>query len=369
MTAMSVLSVRLVVAQLCSRVPGGTGRYTGELARALAGTVPAGARLDGIAAQWCEALARLPVPVRRLRLPDPLLARLWERGLPPRAARTGIVHAPTLLIPPASRRHRLVVTVHDVVPWSHPQTLTPRGVAFHQRMGERAARTADLLVTPTRAVADQVRALLQPRCPVEVYPPGRSSLSAGQDADRDRLALGVHGDYVLFVGTAEPRKGLDVLVRALAQTECAGLRLVVAGPPGWGNVRIRELASRAGIEDRVTVTGFVDDNQLAALYSGASVLAMPSRAEGFGLPVLEAMAFGVPVVTSDDPALVEVGGGATLVMPVGDWNALAKAIAAAAYQQTLRQHLSERGLQRARAYTWHETAQALWRRYADLLSG
>ena len=151
-------------------------------------------------------------------------------------------------------------------------------------MGARLARDADLVVTPTEAVASAVRRTLAPRAPVVAVLSGTPTLVVPSDAIGRRSRLGVPGAYALFVGTAEPRKGLDILVRAMARPATRGLSLVVVGPPGWGEVDVAGLAERAGVADRVLVTGRVDDPTLGALYAGAAALVMPSRAEGFGLP-------------------------------------------------------------------------------------
>ncbi len=352
--------VQVVVEQICAKVPGGTGRYTSGLVRALWASQPPGASLAAVLGRLCAATGELPVPVRRLGLPRVALTLLWERGLPPYAARRGVVHAPTLTVPPARAGCRLVVTVHDVVPWTHPETLTARGVRSHHRMGARAARDADLIVTPTRAVADQVRRLLHPSCPVVpvypgVAPPLEVHTKNTPDAGRP---------YVLFVGTAEPRKGLDVLVRALAMPALSGIRLVVVGPPGWGGVSVAQLAEAAGVEDRVEATGFASDTELEQWYAGASALAMPSLAEGFGLPVVEAMARGVPVVVSADPALVEVGGDAVGVVPIGDPHALALALACVVEAGGDRDRARTAGIARAAGFTWEATADAMWQLYA-----
>jgi glycosyltransferase involved in cell wall biosynthesis len=283
--------------------------------------------------------------------------------MPPHPADSGVVHAPTLLVPPARPDTRLVVTVHDVVPWTHPETLTPRGVAFHQAMAARAASTADVLVTPTRAVAEAVRTYLNPRGPVVPVLSGASVRPVPEDAADRCQRLGATPPYILFVGTAEPRKGVDVLVKAMARPELADQTLVAAGPPGWGGVSVSALAQAAGVGDRTVVTGRVSDLDLASLYAAARVVVMPSRAEGFGLPVLEAMAYGVPVVTSDDPALVEVGGGATVTTPVGDDVALAAAIHRVVTDSSVRRQLFRAGLGRAADLTWTRTAERMWQVY------
>ncbi len=365
--------VRLLATQLAAPVPGGTGRYTEQLWAALVAGRPADAELTAWwptrrpppsltdpsgGATGLVVTPRVPVPYRAL-------ARLWEIGSPPYPAADGVVHAPTVLVPPR-RRSRCVVTVHDVVPWTHPETLTPRGVRFHHRMGARIAAAADLVVTPTEAVAEQVRRLLTPRAPVVSVHSGVTPLVPPADAAARRLRLGVTGDYVLFVGTAEPRKGLDVLVEAMAAPDLLSLSLVVAGAAGWGDVDVADLAARAGVRSRAVVTGRLSDADLAAVYAGATVLAMPSRAEGFGFPVLEAMGHAVPVVTSDDPALVEVGGGAAAIVPVGDARALAEGLAAAALDPRRRAELSNAGPARAAQFSWAKTAAAMWSLYAEV---
>jgi glycosyltransferase involved in cell wall biosynthesis len=270
------------------------------------------------------------------------------------------------MVPPTRSDTALVVTIHDVVPWTHPETLTAHGVAFHRRMADRAAREAAAIVTPTEAVASRVRELLHPRCPVHTVPPGVTVAPVPADAAQRRAARGVRRPYVLFVGTAEPRKGLDVLVEALARPAVADLDLVVVGPEGWGDVNITGLATAAGVAERVHVTGRVDDTELAALYVGARVLAMPSRAEGFGFPVVEAMTHGVPVLVSADPALREVAGGAADVVPVGDPAALADALAIAAADGPERDQAAARGRDRASAFDWDHTAAAMWRLYQSV---
>ncbi|MGV8910840.1 MAG: glycosyltransferase family 4 protein [Propionicimonas sp.] len=368
------MRVGLVVDQLLSPVPGGTGRYASELAVALTIAAPAQSCLEPWSAwhsakQLASAANSLPGGVsglRRLPVGSKLLSRLWERDLGPAPRDVDVVHATTLLVPP-KRSAALVVTIHDVVPWTHPETLTPHGVAFHRRMGARAASEADLIVTPTLVVAEQVRRILAPGAGVVAVPPGFSShLTVPDDARERCLRLGGRGDYVLFVGTAEPRKGLDTLLDALSEPALRGRTLVVVGPRGWGGVDVRQDAESRGVGGRVTVTGRVDDVDLAALYSGASLVVMPSRAEGFGLPVLEAMALGVPVITSDDPALREVGGGATQIFPVGDPTALSAAIDRVLSNGGLMAQMSEAGRTRAKDFDWLDSARTMWDLYARL---
>lgn len=365
--------VGVVLEQLLSPVPGGTGRYSAALATSLAATAPEGATVTGwVAAHRDASAARLEAVggPRRLPVGRRTLAALWERGRGPSPWDCDLVHAPTVLLPPRRRRRRLVVTIHDAVPWTHPETLTRRGVAFHRRMAARAARDADLVVVPTRAARDELEAAvpaLSGRCEV-VYQglSGRLEVPGDAPARRSRLRLPDDG-FLLSVATLEPRKGLDVLMQALALGAAPDLPLLVAGQPGWGGIDLTALAARHGLAvDRVRALGRVEDADLAVLYEAATALVVPSRSEGFGIPVLEAMAAGTPVVVSDVPALVEVGADAVLATAVGVPEMLASALDAVATDEALRDRLAAAGPRRARAFSWPESARRLWQLYAAL---
>ena len=169
---------------------------------------------------------------------------------------------------------------------------------------------------------------------------------------------GCPSEYVLSVATVEPRKGLDVLVAAMA--EVPGAELVLTGQAGWGAVDLGSWADAAGVpQSRIHTLGRLDDADLAVVLGRAGVLAVPSRAEGFGLPVLEGMAAGVAVVSSDAPALVEVGGGATVVVPVGDRDALADALRSVLDDEALAQRLRAAGRVRAGAFSWDRAGAQL----------
>ena len=358
----------MLLEQALAPVPGGTGRYSLELAAALASTAGPGDSVQGWTA-WHRDTSAIRLPgVRRLPLPRRPLIAAWERGAPwPVPSGVDLVHAPTLLAPTATSVP-LVVTVHDAVPWTHPETLTPRGVAWHRRMAERVAARAAAVVVPTRAVADALSAHLD-LARVEVVGEGVSGdLAVPADAaERARRLELPEGGYLLTLATLEPRKGLDVLIGALANGAAPGLPLLIVGQPGWGGVRPEDLARREGLPpERVRSLGRLPDADLATVIDRATALVMPSRAEGFGLPVLEAMAAGVPVVCSADPALVEVGGDAVRTAPVGDAPALARALAEVLDDPALRAAMSDRGRARAATFTWERAAAALWELYRSV---
>jgi glycosyltransferase involved in cell wall biosynthesis len=355
--------------QLLAPVPGGTGRYTRELLAALHASTPAGWTVAGVCATHVD-LSPAVVPgvagPRALPLGRRALTALWERGVPLWPGGDA-VHAPTPLAPPSRKRGRgLIVTVHDTVPFTHPETLTRRGAAWHQAVIRRAVRTANAVVVPTAAVAEDLHRHAPGPATVAVVGHGVPDALL-VDLSRHEAAL-ITGrlrlpeTYVLAVGTVEPRKGLDVLVEAMARPEAPDLPLVVVGPRGWGDVDLTELARRAGLADgRLHVTGHITDEQLAAVLRRAAVLAAPSRAEGFGLPVLEAMAVGLPVVHTDVPALVEVAGGTGVVVPRDDPRALAAALTGVLADGAGTAARVEQGRLRAAAFTWQHAATELWR--------
>ncbi|HET6289262.1 MAG TPA: glycosyltransferase family 1 protein [Amycolatopsis sp.] len=332
-------------------VPGGTGRYTGELLRALAETAPPGWTVSSVVARHADVEAAVVEGVegpRVLPIPPRALIAAWQLGLPWWPGGDA-VHAPTPLAPARVPKGRtLSVAVHDTVPWTHPQTLTPRGVAWHKAMIARAAARATALTVPTQAIANELTGLVPVSAPLHVIPHGVRPPAAFTE-------VALPERYVLAIGTIEPRKGIDVLIDAVGRI---GVPLVLAGQPGWGGVDPAELAREHGAD--VRLLGKVSDAELAFALRGASVLAMPSRAEGFGLPVIEAMAAGVPVVHSDVPALVEVAGGAGVTVPVGEAQALADALRGVLDQPERAAALRDSGLSRSSEFTWQRAASAVW---------
>jgi glycosyltransferase involved in cell wall biosynthesis len=351
--------------QLLAPVPGGTGRYTRELLAALAAAAPAGWTVAAVTARHRDLVPELVpgVPRRSLRLPRRGLTAVWERGMPLWPGGDS-VHAPTPLAPPRVRRgRRLVITVHDTVAFTHPETLTARGAAWHRAMITRATARASAVVVPTEAVAADLRRHAPGPAPVHVVGHGVPSVLLAEPEDSQRIAarLNLPDGYVLAVGTVEPRKGLDVLIAAMASAKAPDLPLVIAGPRGWGDVDVSGLAAAHGLmPERLRVLGRVGDAELAVVLRRATVLAAPSRAEGFGLPVLEAMAAGVPVVHSDAPALVEVAGDTGVITPVGDVAALAGALGDVASGGPEVAELVRKARRRAEGFSWSAAAETIW---------
>jgi glycosyltransferase involved in cell wall biosynthesis len=260
-------------------------------------------------------------------------------GLARRARGLDLLHCTTFRAP---RRPPvpLVVTVHDLALLRHPEAFP----TWHRRTGvpalRSAVRVADAVVAVSAFTRDELGALLDvPAGKVRVVPNGVDPLFTPHGP-------AAPGSFVLAVGTLEPRKNLGAVVTAAT---LAGVELRVVGAAGWGGVTVPGWLGRAS------------DDELAALYRGARCLVYPSLYEGFGIPVLEAMACGTPVVTSRGGATEEVAGGAAVLVDATDPDAIAAGIAEA---EARRDELVALGLERARGFTWHHAAdlvEALWR--------
>ncbi len=363
------MRVAVLLDQLLAPVPGGTGRYSREIATALAATAAPGDTLTG----WVGWTRRRALPAadvpgiglpRRLNLPAVALARTWPAGRGPSPTGADVVFAPTPLAPPRWRRSpALVAVVHDAVPWTHPETLTPRGVRFHRQAVARLARDADAVVVPTRAVAAALAAHVA-LDPARLHVIGEGVGSAigtlPPDAEARAVQLGLPPRYLLMLGTVEPRKGVGVAIEALGRPGAPDLPLLLVGRPGWGGVAPGALAAAAGLApDRVRLLGPLPDPDAAVVLARAAALLVPSLDEGFGLPVVEAMSHGTPVVVSDVAALVETAGGAAEIVPAGDAGALALAATRAA-DPARRGELSVSGRAVAAGHTWTAAAAALW---------
>jgi glycosyltransferase involved in cell wall biosynthesis len=318
--------------------------------RALANVVPANV-----------AVARRPMPAG-------LLMQVWRRSnTPPIEWCTGpvdIVHGTNFVVPPA-KRAAAVVTVHDLTPVRYPELCTPTSLRYPELI-RRAAAHGAWVHTPSQSVADEVVDLLD--IPVERVRAVLSGLDAPQRGDAARgSALAGANRYILAIGTVEPRKGFPSLVAAFDRLapDNPGVDLVLAGPDGWGigafNAALANVQHRA----RVRRLGHVTDGERADLLAGAAVLAVPSLYEGFGYPPLEAMAAGTPVVATRAGALPEVLDQGAVLVPVGDVDALAGALATVLDDAGFANALRERGRGRASSFTWDRWADGMVELYRD----
>lgn len=283
--------------------------------------------------------------------------------------RLDLLHSPDF-IPPLGGRWRSVITVHDLTFLRYPAFLTPDSRRYYNGQIRAAVRRADAILADSFATRDDIVTLLGvPPVKVAVVYLAPDTAFAPVSTEVVTTILARHdlpGEYILFVGTLEPRKNLDGLLRA-----CALLRdappLVVAGRRGWLFDEAEALIESIGLRARVRLLEDFPAADLPALYSGASVFVLPSHYEGFGLPVLEAMACGAPAIVADRASLPEIAGDAALRIDPGDSASLAQAIHTVLTDSTLRESLRSRGFDQVKKFSWHKTAEETLAVYRRLL--
>lgn len=291
---------------------------------------------------------------KRIKTPLRLMQQSWKRlGQPTLERLVGpadVVHSVDLTAPPASCP--VVMTMHDVLPLVLPHLYGDRYIEASRAHVESAKR-ADALVATCRTTADNIAEVTGiDRARIRVaYPGHRVPL------DRD-VPPPVAGPYLLAVGAITPRKGFELAVRALEHLD-PEVRLVLAGPRGWRADHFDEVLARSPSRDRVITAGRVSDHDLDAFFKHAALLVHPSEAEGFGIPVIEAMAYGLPVVARRIPSLEEIGGDAIDFFDRGDPKLLADHVTRLLADEERRQSLARRGVDLAGRYTWEQMTDDL----------
>jgi glycosyltransferase involved in cell wall biosynthesis len=348
-----------------SAIPGaltGVGRYVTHLIPELHAYHEVDVRLvarRGDTERW-----RLgPVVVGRAPRPRPLRLAWEQYGLPRLLDQLGVDvhHAPHYTMPERARAP-VVVTIHDMTFFDHPQWHERAKVRVFRRAIAVAARRAAAVVCVSETTAARFRARFADAPPVFVAPHGVdldrfTAIASDRDAT-SLAALGVRPPYVAFLGTLEPRKDVGTLIRAfdVVAAQHDDLRLVIAGATGWGDPGIDGAIAAARHADRVQRLGYVALDDVPALLRNAAAVVYPSVDEGFGMPVLEALACGAPVVTSAGTAMEEVAADVALLAPAGDVGAFADAIGTVVGGGAAVDDLRRRGINRAAAYTWAHSA-------------
>jgi glycosyltransferase involved in cell wall biosynthesis len=358
------MRVAFQIDQLWFSAPGGIGTYVWELVEAFDAIGEPEltlfrARFDGSPTRTFtrpHEVVEIPSTIRTLYPSWNLLAR---PALPERLGSAGVLHATNpASVPPAADGQALVVTVHDLAFDRFPEVF-PRSWRTLYRAGARAAvKRADGLLVPTRATRDDLVARGAPAERIHVTPLASSLPDGGLDPTEVATRYGVAGPFILSAGTLEPRKNQTRLVRAYRQI--AGdvpHALVLAGPDGWLIEELERELARPG-PGTIVRTGRLDADELDAMYRAADVVAYPSLYEGFGLAIVEAMARGVPVVTSTTPACAEVAGDAARLVDPFDVGGLADALAEVVTDDAVRADLVARGRERAATFSWDATARA-----------
>ena len=368
----------------------GIGRYSEGLVRALA-ELPHGhtlvlilerrraagrydlAALGSMPGVEVVTVAAAPFSLRQ-HLALPILAR---------RLRLDLLHSPYFIKPYLGLPCPSVVTIYDLIGRRFPQTLSRRGRLFYRAMMGLALRSADAIITISQSARDDLDRAYRPSKPVAVTPPAanrrfRPRPPAEIAALRERY--GLPASYVLYLGSNKPHKNLERLLLAWEHLGPAGriaereqgseaATLVIAGHEAQRGDPLRQLVAERGLEGSVRFLPNVADSDLPALYSGAVLFAFPSYYEGFGLPPLEAMACGVPVLCANSSSLPEVVGDAALTVDPYSVPELAAGLRRLLQAPALRRELSAKGQRRAREFSWRRTALGTLRVYEQVVVG
>jgi glycosyltransferase involved in cell wall biosynthesis len=356
-----------VDARLLSRPLSGIGRYTLHMCRALSKFSDVSLCLYSPASISDEIIIQLKTGIYRTRTyKNVILRQLWSETHLPLWAKKDEVD---VLWGPAHRLPRWipknigrVVTIHDLVWKFAGDTMKPlsRWLEYYQM--PPAVRAADRIVTDSQTIAD---AVINEFCvnPDKLAVVPLATTLANKTPDLEALhELGISRPYVLFVGTHEPRKNLMRLITAYSRVG-ASLRdnnlLVIVGGKGWGGTNPRQIAADLGLENNVRVVGFVSDATLAALYVKALCLVLPSIYEGFGLPLVEAMSYGIPILTSNNSAMPEVAGDAALLIDPLDVDSIKLGLTHIMIDENMRNRLATNARKNSERFNWNTSAEKL----------
>ena len=306
---------------------------------------------------------------------SPMARILWEQtGLPVNIAarRLDVFHTPIGAVPLLSPAPT-VVTVHDLAFLKFPDQLPASRRNWLIAATRHSARRATRIITVSQATANDLQEWLDiPDDRIQAIPlatSGKVERVAGKSLEVFRMKWDIDKPYVLAVGTLEPRKNLPTLLRAFAKIkDDIPHQLVLVGPEGWLTGELKNTLQELNLGDRVRLTGFVSDEELGGWYSAADLYVFPSYYEGFGLPAIEAMRCGAPVLASDNSAFPEVIGEAGVLIPADDTAMWSESIRDLLRDESRRMHLRDLGFARADAFSWDRTAQETYNVYKEVSS-
>lgn len=345
----------------------GVGYYTEHLLQHLVRAPGSHDEIIVISNRPIDTVESLP-PHVRVETSHPHVPRMvWLRAFAPRmiaSLRPDVVHFTNGMLPPQTGVPS-VVTIHDMSLTLYPKYHPRRRVLLNRPLVDLAARRADAVVAVSESAKRDIVALygLAPDRVHVIHEAAAPAFQPVRDSaviDRVRRRYGLAARIVLYVGTVEPRKNLENLIAAFADRRRAGElshQLVCAGPYGWLSQGVHRLVRELRLEDAVRFIGYVPFEDLPALYSSAEMFVFPSIYEGFGLPVIEAMACGVPVVAGRNSSMGEIGGEAIEAVNPTDKGSLGDALVRLAASRARREELAARGLTRAQTFSWDHAAR------------
>ncbi|WFB36649.1 glycosyltransferase family 1 protein [Kiritimatiellota bacterium B12222] len=310
------------------------------------------------------------------RLPGALIQQSWKRlGLPAYtrfAPDADVHHFPNFIIPPLPPGPKAVVNIHDCCFIKCPETMEPKNRSYLRRRMRATIRRADKILTISETMADEVREAFDlPPDKVKATllgpPPSMNDLPENQ-VDQRLKTLGVDGPFLLHVGTMEPRKNHVFLFKIFEALKYFDGKLVLCGMKGWQVEPILEAMAANNKADRIIHLDYVSDEDLVALYRRAEALIFPSLYEGFGLPPVEAMRQGCPVISSDGGSLAEVVGDGGIVLPLGDIDQWTDAIDSLFSSPDRRARLINAGHKKASHFSWRKCAEETWEVYREVSS-
>ena len=357
----------------------GIGHYTLELAQHLASnsdtdSVQVVSPRSFVASLQLQTQATRNLQFVRARV-GPISRRWWSIGLPRYVRRHGIelFHGTNFEVP-LGKVCPTVLTIHDLSMLLHPQTQEKRLVRRAQRRFRTMARAATMIVTPTQTVRDEIHEHLQiPLDRIVVVSEAARRCFRPLELTQTaavRTRFGIRDEFLLFVGTVEPRKNLNTLLKAfehVIQTRGRPVQLVITGRKGWLVDDLLHSLKRSPAAKQLTLTGYLSDEDLSALYSACSAFVYPSIYEGFGLPPLEAMACGAPVIASRIPSIEEVTGSAARLVDPESAPDLARAITDVLESETTKAGMSSAGIARAKEFSWSQAADLTRQVYGDAI--